>query len=380
MKKVMLVIASLGGGGAERAMTQLAAALVDEGVEVHLLTWAATSGDFYTVDSRVHRQKLGPESNGSGLVGRMKRGLSVVAALRSAIRSVAPDCVLSFIDQSNVLTLAAATGLPVRVVVAERIDPRANDTLGFGWALARLIAYQRAQLVVAQTDAVAVWMAGNWRVRTVVIPNILRPLPEPTIERQPTMISVGRLVPQKAFDIAIRAFAGIAQRYPEWKYVILGEGPCRAEWMDLCHQLGVSERVHFAGLVDNVEHWLAQASIAVQSSRFEGFPNAVMEAMAMGVATISTDCPSGPADLIEHMHNGVLVQVDDVQALAQAMDQLMSNPSLRQLLGLRAKMLRETLSPRCIMTRWNDALFGELVTSELAAKARTIQNTHGEER
>ena len=137
-------------------MTQLADALVDQGVEVHLVTWAGSAtGDFYPVDPRVHRHKLNSDTARPGLVRRLTRGLSVIVYLRALMRRIAPDCVLSFIDQSNVLTLAAATGLPVRVVVAERIDPRANDTLGRGWALARLLTYPRAQLVVAQTDAVA---------------------------------------------------------------------------------------------------------------------------------------------------------------------------------------------------------------------------------
>lgn len=377
----MFVIASLGGGGAERAMTQLADALVDQGVEVHLVTWAGSaSGDFYPVDPHVHRYKLNSDTARPGLVRRLTRGLSVITCLRALMRRIAPDCVLSFIDQSNVLTLAAATGLPVRVVVAERIDPRANDTLGRGWALARLLTYRRAQLVVAQTDVVATWMARHWRVRTTAIPNFLRPLPEPMNERQPSLLSVGRLVPQKAFDVSIRAFASTAQRHPEWQYVILGEGPCREEWMNLCHRLGVSGRVRFAGVVDNVEHWLAQASIVVQPSRFEGFPNAVMEAMAMGVATISTDCPSGPADLIEHMHNGVLVPVDDVQAVAQAMDQLMSDPALRQLLGSRAMSVRETLSPPSIMAKWHTALALGPTTVGITTVEKTIPQTYGEER
>ena len=357
MKKVMLVIASLSSGGAERAMTQLADTLVGQAVEVHLVTWAGlASTDFYPMDPRVHRHKFSSDSARPGLVGRLARGMLVIKYLRGLIRLIGPDCVLSFIDQSNVLTLVATSGLAVRVVVAERIDPRVNDTLGNGWALARWVTYPRAHLVVAQTDAVARWMARRWRVRTAVIPNFLRSLPQPMNERQPYLISVGRLVPQKAFEVSIQAFASITERHPEWRYVILGEGPCREDLMNMCHRLGVYERVHFVGVVDNVEDWLAKAAIAVQPSRFEGFPNAVMEAMGMGVATISTDCPSGPADLIEHMHNGMLVQIDDVPAVAHAMELLMSDPVLRKSLGSRAMSVRETLSPRRIMAKWHTAL------------------------
>jgi GalNAc-alpha-(1->4)-GalNAc-alpha-(1->3)-diNAcBac-PP-undecaprenol alpha-1,4-N-acetyl-D-galactosaminyltransferase len=364
MKKVLLVIANLGGGGAERAMAQLADALVDDGVEVHLITWAGSwAGDFYRVDSRVRRHKLSLVTPRAGLVSRLIAGLRVISALRLLIRDIAPECVLSFIDASNVLTLTAAAGLSVRVVVSERIDPRANNTLGPGWAFARWLIYRRADLVVAQTNAVASWMTRHWRVRATVIPNFLRSLPDPMVERQLCLVSIGRLVPQKAFDVSIRAFARIAQRYPDWRYAILGDGPLLEEWSTLSRRLGVSDRVRFVGLVNSVEQWLASASIAVQPSRFEGFPNAVMEAMAMGVATISTDCPSGPADLIEHMHNGILVPVGDEEGLSLAMDRLMSNAALRRSLALQAMSVRETLSRRIIMEKWQSALFVNSKTS-----------------
>ena len=126
--------------------------------------------------------------------------------------------------------------------------------------------------------------------------------------------------------------------------------------MNSCRRLGVSGRVHFVGVVDNVEHWLAKAAIAVQPSRFEGFRNAVMEAMAMGVATISPDCASWPADLIEHMHNGMLVPIGDVSAVTHAMELLMSDPVLSKSLGSRAMSVIETFSPRRIMTKWHMAL------------------------
>lgn len=380
MKKVMLVIASLGGGGAERAISQLADALVAEGVEVHLVTWAgATFEDFYSVDPRVHRYDLHTGKVQSGLVRRVTRGLLVVFKLRRLMRSLLPDCVLSFIDQSNILTLMAAMGLTTRVIVAERIDPRVNNTLGRAWILARFLVYQRAQLVLAQTKTVAEWMARHWRVKTTVIPNFLRLMPEPTNERTPCIVSVGRLVPQKAFDLSIRAFGLIAAKHPDWRYVILGDGPCREEWMELCNELDLTERVRFEGVVENVEHWLAHASICVQPSRFEGFPNAVMEAMAMGVATISTDCRSGPADLIEHMHDGILVPTNDVEAIAHAMDKLMSNEALRVSLGLRAMSVRERLSCARIMQKWNQVLFEDSLAVPLISNG-AYKNIRGEER
>ena len=356
----MLVIASLESGGAERAMAQLADALVARGIAVDLVTWAdGEAGDFHGLDPRVRRHARNWPAAKIGPLTRAARGLSVLAWMRRLMRETAPDCVLSFIDQGNVLTLAASAGLGRRVVVAERVDPRANDTLGPFWRLARFLVYRRADLVVGQTEAVAAWMSRRWGARTTCIPNFLRPLPPPAATRENVVVSVGRLVPQKAFDLAIRAFARVAPDFPGWRYVILGEGPCRTAWMRLCETLGISDRVRFEGLSREVEHWLGRAAIAVQPSRFEGFPNAVMEAMGMGVATISSDCPSGPSDLIEHGVDGILVPVGEVDALAREMAVLMGDPGLRQTLGSRAMALRERLSGERIMARWMAALSGE---------------------
>ena len=357
-KRVLLVIHSLASGGAERQISQLADELVDKGIEVHLVTWGnSVKPDFYILDQRVYRHKLNRGAHTLSLFQRLMSGISVIFAIRQLIKTIEPDCVLSFIDISNVLTLIAASGYPTRVVVSERIDPRVNDTIGLGWRMLRIVTYQRANLIVAQTSAVADWMALRWHVYTAVIPNFLRKLPEPATNRDLCLISVGRIVPQKGFDLSIRAFADIIERHPGWHYVILGEGPNRDELLELCAQLGVSGRVSFLGVIDDVGFWLSRASIAVQPSRFEGFPNAVMEAMAMGLATISCDCPSGPSDLIEHMQNGVLVPVNDQDALATEMDRFMSDPALRHSIGTSATAIRETLSSPRILALWNAALF-----------------------
>ncbi|HVO48294.1 MAG TPA: glycosyltransferase, partial [Steroidobacteraceae bacterium] len=164
---------------------------------------------------------------------------------------------------------------------------------------------------------------------------------------------------EKGFDVLLRAFAGIAAQFPQWRVGILGEGVERESLRRLSEELQLAARVEFAGEVREVETWMARAGLLVHPSRREGFPNVVLEAMGMGMAVISADCRAGPAELIENRVNGRLVPVDDVQALSRAMTELMSNPAERERLGGEARKVRERFAPERIMARWEACLRGE---------------------
>ncbi len=359
MKRVLLFIASLSGGGAERVMSQIANGLAESGIEVHLSTWSgAQSPDFYPLDPRVTRHELGSLSPSSGRLLRLTRGLSVVMSMRHQIKALRPDAVLSFIDRTNIMAAIAAVGLNTRLVVSERVDPQANDTLPMGWRLVRPWAYRLCNLLVVQTTRVADWVANEWRIQASVVPNVLRAMPLPSQERMPLIVSVGRLVSQKGFDLSIEAFARLAPRYPSWRYVILGDGPLRPSLEALGQRFGLSEQLEFKGVVSDVDFWLERASICMQPSRFEGFPNAVMEAMAMGTATISSDCPSGPRDLITDAVDGLLVPVDSVDALESALERLLGDEALRRTIGHSAMSVRERFDRARVLRLWIDALRG----------------------
>ncbi len=174
--------------------------------------------------------------------------------------------------------------------------------------------------------------------------------------KQPLIVAVGRLVRQKGFDLLLKAFANIRGRFPSWRVAIIGEGSERANLLRLCESLELNGHVEFVGKTRDVEGWLAQAGLVVQPSRFEGFPNAVLEAMGVGAAVISADCPAGPADLIEDGVNGRLVPVEDIDALSEAMAQLMSQPELRERLGREASKVRERFRQDLIMDQWERSL------------------------
>ena len=244
------------------------------GHEVWLVTLAQTGDDFFLVDSRVHRLGLGLSRESTRIWDALYANVCRIGALRRAVMSAAPHVVLSFMTRTNVLVLVACTGLPVRVVVSERVDPASHrETLV--WQGLRSLLYQRADAVVVQTERIATWFRTRlWRRdRVVVIPN-----PAVASEKtsnpgepppQPFILGAGRLVRQKGFDILIRAFGVVALDVPQLRLVIAGEGPDGQQLRDLAAGLGLGSRVTFLGNVRDLSALMKYAVAFVLSSRYE---------------------------------------------------------------------------------------------------------------
>jgi GalNAc-alpha-(1->4)-GalNAc-alpha-(1->3)-diNAcBac-PP-undecaprenol alpha-1,4-N-acetyl-D-galactosaminyltransferase len=325
---------------------------------VILATWSgAEAADFYPLDALVSRVSLAARAEAASSRSRIRVNLGRVARLRRLITSSRPDVVLSFMPQSNLLTILAGMGLDTRVVVSERVQPAFHASLPRTWRTLRRVFYRHADAVVAQTEDAARWLERNCRTAVIVIPNAIRCLPEPSDDRQAVVIAVGRLTHQKGFDVLLRAFARIAPTFRDWRLAILGEGEERQNLVRLRSELFLDERVEFVGYTSEVVGWMARAGLVVQPSRFEGFPNAVLESMGLGAAVISADCPSGPSDIIEEGVNGRLVPVDDVERLAEVMADLISRPDERARLGRAAYGVRERFRQDVVMKRWEECLF-----------------------
>jgi glycosyltransferase involved in cell wall biosynthesis len=170
---------------------------------------------------------------------------------------------------------------------------------------------------------------------------------------------MGRLVPQKGFDRLLEAFASIARERPGWSLTIHGEGPQRLPLTERTESLGLAGQVRFPGVTDDPAAALADADLFVLSSRWEGFPTVLGEAMALGRPVVAFDCPSGPADLIRDGLDGVLVPRDDIAALASAMASLIDDPTRRAALAARAPEVLERFGLTAILARW-DELFAEV--------------------
>jgi GalNAc-alpha-(1->4)-GalNAc-alpha-(1->3)-diNAcBac-PP-undecaprenol alpha-1,4-N-acetyl-D-galactosaminyltransferase len=213
-----------------------------------------------------------------------------------------------------------------------------------------------------QTESVRGWALEFLAAERVhVIPNpVLAPppagKPPADLPAGPLVVAMGRLHSDKGFDHLLRAVAPSLERHPEWSLVVLGDGPDRAALEGLARELGIAGRARFPGRVAAPDAVLRQAALFVLSSRFEGFPNALVEAMACGVAVVSTDCRSGPAEIVRQGVDGVLVPPGDPEALGAAIERLISDPAERARLAARAPEVVARFGAEGVLEMWNERI------------------------
>ncbi|MGZ8250098.1 glycosyltransferase family 4 protein [Methylomagnum sp.] len=360
--RLLFFASSLGAGGAERVLSILANAWAERGKQVTVVTLATPDTDFYALDPRIERIGLAGMVDSSGPLDAIHHNLRRLIGLRRAIAAGRPEVVFSLGDQANVLTLLAGAGLGGKIIVAEHNDPR-RHRIGRAWSLLRRITYPWATRVVMLTEGTRRWALTQWpRWRASAIPNPVElatpanPLTRPGCFGPRTVVTLGRLAPQKGHDFLIEAFRAIAGRFPDWNLVIFGEGAERPALERTLAEAGLTGRVHLPGTVSDVAGVLAQADLFVLSSRYEGFPMALLEAMAAGRAVVSFDCQSGPADIITPGEDGLLVPAENAPALAEAMAALMADESERRRLGENARPVAERFSPAAILAQWESLL------------------------
>ncbi len=368
--RLTLVIFSLSPGGAERVMSIMANYWVVKGWNITLFTFDnGNKAPFYELDSRVHHSPLRIAGDSSNLLLGFWNNLKRVQILKSAIAQSKPDAVISFMEQVNVLTLLATRSLHLPTVVSERIDPTLYS-VGRVWEHLRQWTYPLADRIVVQTKGTQTYFSPKLQTHTCIIPNpVLLPTREKTTSdnhlAKRSIIAVGRLTQQKGFDLLLQAFASLTEFHSTWTLAIFGEGELRRELESLRDSLALSGLVHFPGVVKNLDEVLRQADIFVLSSRFEGFPNVLCEAMASGLPVVSTDCPSGPREIIRDGVDGILVPNQDAEALALAMHRLMSDEAERKRLSACATDVVERFSLEKVMAMW-EKLLAQVVQERLA--------------
>jgi glycosyltransferase involved in cell wall biosynthesis len=357
--RLALVISALGAGGAERVIVTLANAWAARGWQVALITFEPPgTKPYYQVDRRVALRQLGVPSVGRPRWRAIHQGLRRVRALRHALRTAAPDLVISFLTKINVLALLASRGLAIPVVVSERNNPERQRVRGtWNWLRQRL--YVTAWCVVTPSRGVLEGFPQGIRARGRVIPNPVDLAP--ATSRGPgagRLVAVGRLVDQKGFDLLLGAFARIAPDHPDWKLTIWGEGEERAPLEALCARLGLAGRVRLPGLTERPGEWVEDADIFVLSSRYESFGNVITEAMAAALPVIAFDCPWGPGDIVRDGQDGLLVPPEDMGALAAAIRRLILDADLRRRLGEAAAGNVRRFAREAVIAEW-DALVAE---------------------
>lgn len=352
MKKIVFVIEQLYGGGAER----VTAALMNEmckSAEVHLLqTYHDDPAKNFPTDARVISHMIGAKKGGrvSVVWGRL-------LFLRRMIAKLKPDCVVSLATPNTAtLITAAMLGRKTPLVLSERNDPaRFPDSKVI--RLFRLLNYFRCDGLVFQTHEAQAFFPESIRKKSEIICNPLTgTLPERYEgARERTIINCCRLVPQKNLELLIDAFSDIANAFPDVSLEIFGEGPERNRLEKKIRDMKLESRVHLPGYSDNIYARMRACAMFVSSSDYEGISNSMLEAIALGVPTICTDCPVGGArEVIRSGENGFLVPTGDRKALADAMRRMLENPQLAERMSRTGAELRKEISVAAIVKKWMD--------------------------
>lgn len=318
-----LFIPDLSGGGAERVMLNLAHGFVERGITTDLVLGSA-SGDYLDkVDERVNIHDLG-----------VSRAITSVWPLVHYLRHNQPDALISALSQSNLAAIVASrlstTRIPV--LVTEHISFERGREAGFRQRMFPLLArrlYRHAR-VAAVSGGAADTLSEVVGIDRDEITVLLNPvLDDSLFERaqeqlaavpdRPYILGMGRLAPQKNFPLLLDAFRRIADQRADLDLVVLGEGPDRAALESKAAELGLVDRVNFPGFQANPFPWLKQAAAFAMSSDWEGLPTVLIEALALDVPVVSTDCPSGPAEILDSGRLGRLVPMGDAAGLAEAL-------------------------------------------------------------
>ena len=356
--RIAFAIPSLGSGGAERVASLLSNHWARLGHEITLITFEEPAAEpFFPLEQGVAVRSLAAAVSRRP-AGMVSKNFARISRLRILLKELRPDVIVAFMTEANVVALWASRGLNVPVVISERNQP---DRPGLGQIhkLARRLTYPFADALVLQTEGIAAWAKARFNIPVHVIPNpvLLNPDGAASARGSPhRLISLGRLSHQKGYDLLLRSFAALAGKQPDWQLIIYGEGPERARLERLRAESGYAERICLPGLTTDSLGVLRQASLFVLPSRFEGYPNALLEALGCGLPVVATASPGGTVEILADGVHGMLVPPDDISALTAALGAMMSCAELRNSYAARARPAVAQLDVAAIGRRWLDLL------------------------
>ena len=318
MKKVLISITTLYGGGAERVVSVWANQLSKKGYDVSILIYGRGDGE-YAVDDSVKILTVADTYETYQKLSYFKR----LKIMRNIVREVSPDICINFLPRMQIWMMLASFGMKLNRVETVRVSPwevcKNNKYERFLWKM----CFRKANRIIIQTDEQGEYFNEKIRNKCVVIPN---PISKQYIENGKTsyseinkeFVAVGRVMKQKNYDMLIRTFAKAVQKYPQIKLSIFGVGNIEEELNNLIFELEMGDNIKLMGRSNNVSQELLSRDAFLMSSDYEGMPNALAEAMATGLVCVSTNCRTGPKDLIDDGVNGFLIPVGDEKKMTEA--------------------------------------------------------------
>lgn len=351
-KAVVFVTVSMGGGGTERVISILANKYCQMGIPVTILMIA---GDqvAYELDDRIQMVNVSGATGGN-LIGRVKR----ITKLRACFRENKDAAVIAMGTVAAMFALLAKVGLRNKIVVSERNDPnRLNHRpIRLAERMLRNVLYHGATKLVLQTEDVKSCFPNSLIKKSIVIPNpISELLPEADMnaDREKTVISAGRLTEQKNHKLLLEAFREFEQNHPGYCLRLFGDGELKDELQEYIINSGLQNKACLEGFTSDLYSELQKGGMYVSSSNWEGISNSLVEALAMGIPTIATDCPMGGSRMfIDNRKNGLLVPIDDKDSLVKAMNYIADHDEMAKAMSEKAMKIREKLAVERIAQQW----------------------------
>ena len=354
MKKVMFVCQSLGNGGAERVVSVLTDELSEADYRVFILTMTKEK-QVYNINENV--EIVAPHKNyNAGILGKLQR----VKIIRDEIIKHKIDVVVAFSHYNAMFSVIASYGLPVRIIGSERNDPAQlknrkilNST--------RNILYKKLDCLVCQTDEAKAYFPNKIQEKTTIILNpISASIIDPYCgEKEKKIVTFCRLEPQKNLRMLIDAFEMLYEEYPDYELNIYGEGLERENLLNYIVSKGLVNVISIKPFCKDVHQKVMKATIFALPSNYEGLSNSMIEAMALGIPTVVTDCPCGGARMvIENNKNGIMVAVDDPKAMYEAFKKIIVSPKFAKELSNNGVKIRDKLNCKKIAKQWKKAIDG----------------------
>lgn len=350
MEKILFINNQLGGGGAERVLTLIANHLANnKEYSVSILSLHKTK-EKYDIDNKVRVNEIDSGDNGT---------LKIIRTIRKNIVEVKPDIVISFEYHMNMKVILATIGMKkLKIIISERNDP-AKKGGKFPLKQLRNLLYRKADCLVCQTPDAKKYFPYGIQKKSVIIPNpIKNDLPYAIRENtKKEIVNFCRLEPQKNLKLLIDSFYEFSREYDDYILSIYGDGSLRNELESYIIQLGIQNKVNLYHAIPNIHEKIKDVMMFVSSSDFEGLSNSMIEAMAIGLPVICTDCPCGGARMvIENCVNGLLVPVKDKEKMVEAMKKIASDENFAKMLADESIKIRDLLATDKIISTWEKVI------------------------
>ncbi|GGG48424.1 glycosyltransferase family 4 protein [Bizionia arctica] len=362
-KSIAFVLPNLNAGGAQRVISSLANLLIKE---YHVLIVVHYKCEpFYKLNSNIKINYCQLQYNtNTNKLHSLTNNYRLVKNLTRILKEHKTDIAIAFLPATNIYTILASKFAKIPCIISERANPELFHINAF-WHTVRKLAYPFSSRLVVQTIGTKNYFKKYSKSEIEIIKNPLNSdllnKRDVLIPKENIILNVGRLIEIKNQDLLIRAFSNI--KHGNWKLILVGDGDRYESYKKLISSLKMEEHIILAGNISDVSEYYNKAKIFAFTSKHEGFPNVITEAMSFGLACISTDCPFGPSELIKNNENGFLIPVGDQKALEIGLTELINNPELRNAFSEKSSLSLQANNPNEIASQWS-TLINKLIEKQ----------------